>query len=201
MRIRTTILSILIVLGIACEEPFTVNIPPESINQLVVEGQITNEPGPYVVTFSSAFSLDSAQGDLLSVESAFIEQQNGPVYPLTRNAEGSYETNAFQGEIGRSYKLVFRYFGGDYESDWVTIQPPTPVDSVYWQIEEKETEDPEVNIEGIQFYVNSTGTEENPRYFRWEMNETWIVVTQQRADEYYLGNNRTVPRFPIPWCT
>jgi hypothetical protein len=42
----------------ACVEPIYFEVPPAEL-QLVVEGMITDSPGPYTVTLSKGLALDS----------------------------------------------------------------------------------------------------------------------------------------------
>ncbi|MFT5953567.1 MAG: hypothetical protein ACI8QD_000403 [Cyclobacteriaceae bacterium] len=100
--------------------------------QLVVEGEVTTDPGPYTVQLNyTGDVLGAIDRNRLPVSDAqvMIEDSDGNSYDLVESEPGVYLTNAqdFTGEIGKGYRLVFvTPADGSYESEFVVI-PPTPV--------------------------------------------------------------------------
>jgi hypothetical protein len=137
-----------------------------SDKHLVVEGLITDQPGPYSVKLS--LSTNFYNKEIERVEDAFvtITDNLGNRDVLTRSEAGLYQTDSLEGKIGNTYTLTVIYNGQTYSSvsrmtDGITI------DSVNY-IFQKETL---VFDEG--YYLNVFGTEapEEGNYYRWYIAE------------------------------
>lgn len=102
-------------------------------NHLVVEGLITNQPGPHVIrlTRSSAFGKSFQR---VSVRNArvFVTDSKGVEVFLPETGAGNYLTPAsFAGEVGESYVLHIETSNGIvYRSDPQRLMPPLQVDQV-----------------------------------------------------------------------
>ncbi len=54
---------------------------------------------------------------------------------------------------GEQYMLrVITSDGNVYLSDYSTLNPPTAIDRIYYEMESIPTHDPEIFVDGIQFY-------------------------------------------------
>ncbi|MGQ7871310.1 DUF4249 domain-containing protein [Sunxiuqinia sp. sy24] len=47
------------------------------------------------------------------------------------------------------------------------------VDSVYYQLESRSTSDPDVVEEGVQFFIDLKADDNDGRFFRWKLEESW----------------------------
>lgn len=138
-----------------CVEPFDLEVPGGS-TFLVVDGSITDEPGPYSIKLSQ--SSDLALNDFAPVSNAevSIQEEDGMVEILTETTEGEYQTatNGIRAEPGKRYRLeVKRGNGAVYQSAWEMLKPSPPIDSVYWRFESKETQ--AGTLEGVQLFVDT----------------------------------------------
>src|SRR6188472_4089784 len=102
MRVRNILLFILLVAVGACVDPLKVADIPVP-NGIVVDGAITDQPGPYTVKL---FSTQSLEGDLdkqnyIHGATITIHDDHGSTTTLTENEKGVYTTaESFQGRIG-----------------------------------------------------------------------------------------------------
>lgn len=172
---------IILFLGIACGlvsclEVLELN-HDNSDPVLVVEGLITDKPGPYTVRLSTTVSFNLSQRSN-PVEDAIvtISDDLGNQEILNYVENGRYETTSMQGMIGRTYYLDVAYGGVNYKSQ-STLLPVSAIDTLYSTFE-KATR----FIEG-GYYLSIGAKSANPNlvnYFRWKVYE---------ADSLYNGVN------------
>jgi len=119
-------------------------------------------------------------------------------YPYTEDMRGIYLTSIPDEELidGRHYKVrVITREGDVYESDFERINPGIEVDTVYYAIENKTdllTGEP---YSGIQFYLDVEAREDESRYFRWRLEETYEYTSLGPISYYYLTEDLE-PIFP-----
>jgi hypothetical protein len=148
---------------------------------LVVEGLITDQPGPNTIKLSKSLPLGKKnvakpfKGCLIS-----ISDDLGTYYNLTETVAGTYVTDPanFQGTVGRTYTLHIStntsFNNLNYESLPVEMKPVPSIDSVYYEkkiIRDKDGIWPAV--EGCQIYLNTHDPSNICKFYRWEYSETW----------------------------
>ena len=101
--------------------------------QLVIQGEVTNDPGPYTVTInkSTAFYADNTFPPI-SGAVVKISDDQGVTDSLTETAAGSYSTHTLQGSPGRTYTLSV-FTGNNNYSAVSTMPAPVNLDSVTFQ--------------------------------------------------------------------
>jgi hypothetical protein len=77
--------------------------------------------------------------------------------------------------------------GEDIISAFDTMPTGPPVDSVYYAIEDIPTTDPEVSNTVMQFYVDLSANNDNSRYYKWDVVETWKFEAAYPVQYYYDG--------------
>lgn len=135
---------------------------------LVVDGNITNEPGPHGVQL--AFSKTYGERpSYFAVEQAVVKiiDDQGNEELLTYDADGLYLSSAdFQGQIGRSYHLeVTLKTGVKYVSEPELLKEVAPVDKIVYEREQNE----------LVFYADFTDNSETQDYYRWRYRTTYQV--------------------------
>jgi hypothetical protein len=112
----------------------------EDQDLLVVEGLITDQPGPNTVKLSKSLPLGTMSSAIpLGGCSVQISDDLGNYYNLYETGYGIYTTDSasFQGVIGRSYTLHIGLFPGyrtlSYESSPMEMKPVPPIDSIYYE--------------------------------------------------------------------
>lgn len=149
---------------------------------LVIEGLITNQPGPYGIKLSKSLPLgQKSDARPLRGCTVKIADDLGNVHLLTEVDAGSYVSDSatFMGEVGRYYTLEIstgapNYF--TYRSIPMEMKPVPPIDSLYYEksiVEEAYGFYP--GIDGCQIYLDTHDPENNCRYFRWGYSETWVL--------------------------
>lgn len=146
---------------------------------LVVEGLITNLPGPYTIKLTRSYPLGGqtaarpVHGYIVSVTDDLSNN-----YVFGESTAGSYVSSGFQASIGRTYTLHISTNSGagsvNYTSFPVEMLPVPPIDSIYY---EKQTlgvgSDNTPNQEGCQVYLDTHDPTGKTRFYRWEYQETW----------------------------
>ena len=184
---RHIIVFVLICL-VSCLEPFEPDVSDQSESLLVVDGIITNGFGPYIVKLTKSSSLKE-MNTVVTGANVSIEEMNGPTNLMVEASPGVYETNTLQGSVGKSYRLLINYQGQQYQSSWETILNSPPIDSVYYQVGTRPTTDKDIDIVGVEFFVDNHGPEVGTRYFRYEYEETWRIGVSYPANFDYLGDD------------
>ena len=106
------------------------NVP----RKLIVDGTVTNLPGPYFVTLSYSEPFNSTKiTELVSGATVTVSDNLGNIYPLSAFTNGVYKTDSasFRGVVGRSYSVNIKTLDGkQYKSRPESILPPVPIDSI-----------------------------------------------------------------------
>ncbi len=174
--IMSSMALVMIVLLSKCEERFTPDLDSKYENVMVVEGEISNTPGPYTITLTSSVSVNTSQAIPLTGYKVEIIDDLGNSEILNESEKGIYSTSpdGIQGAVGRQYKLsIVATNGREYETDFELLRPPPPIDSVFAKIETVVNDDLPYNIEGYRFYVNTHTISAEPTYFLWRLNSTY----------------------------
>lgn len=176
---RALILFFLIVLS-GCIDPIKLEID-EGAGTLVVDGLITDQPGPYTIKVSRSINFDnSRQLRVYAVPESGailrITDNTGFSETLVERKPGEYETLALQGSVGKSYQLTIQTSNGEsYVSGSETMYPAPPVErieqefKVYDRLFISANGSPRVTkMEGFYIYavVNDPADAEN--FYRWQ---------------------------------
>ncbi|MFT4666455.1 MAG: hypothetical protein ACI9XB_003421 [Gammaproteobacteria bacterium] len=182
----------------SCEEYFNPNLEgAEPV--LVIEGGITNVPGPYTVnlSFSSGIYVDDQQG----VENALVKiiEEGGEEEVLSEIDPGTYATsaNGIQGTVDKNYKIsILLQDGTPYESNYQKMPSSIDIDSVEAVVEFRYLNIDEQNIPGYQFYVTTELAENKENYFLWSLESTFKYRSDFTIDFIYTDN--MVQEYPLP---
>jgi hypothetical protein len=114
----------------SCEKIINLDLNSDS-PQIVIEGNVYDQPGPYLVKISQTVNLD---------DSIFYPPVNGAVVEISDNAgnsevltelsSGNYITSVLQGASGRTYTLTVESKGKTYVAI-STMPNPVNIDSIY----------------------------------------------------------------------
>jgi len=172
-----TIISILMA---ACVTPYYPNITKYE-NLLVVDGQITNLKGPYIVKLARTAKVtggkvavgatgDQNENQVTGAQIKIIDNTGLEVL-LKEISNGVYSTvdTLFLGVSGKSYKLQIKVNNEVYESDFEILKESIPIDNVYWEYKPTDIDGPK----RIQLLLDTHDPANNTRYYGWDFNETW----------------------------
>ncbi len=129
-------LLLLVLLVVSCVtefQPDAVSISPS----LIVEGEITDQPGPYTVKLSRTADYSFKSLNLIETGATVTISDNlGNQETLKESTGGFYRTNVggMRGTPGRSYKLTIRTRSGNrYESQPEVLPAVPPVQKLYYE--------------------------------------------------------------------
>jgi hypothetical protein len=175
---RKAVVFLMYVLLSACVDPISYKAPAAE-QQLVVDGTITDEPGPYVIALSRTRALGTSSYATSPVLDAKISIQSdtGETDNLiaVSGQPGSYQTTFIQGVVGRSYSITIKLGNGAvYSSDVEKLPPPGTIDAIEYEFEAR------IQPGGIAagiFKIFSTGKagSDGENYFRWRTFGTYKV--------------------------
>lgn len=139
---------------------------PNLVPKLIVDGTVSNLPGPYVVTLSYSVPFNSTKiTELVSGATVSISDNMGNIYPLKQVTNGVYQTDSasFRGIVGRSYSIYIKTLNGrEYQSKPETILQPVSVDSVTSKFV------PQSLISGFDVFVKVKDPSVSGNFYRWK---------------------------------
>lgn len=175
----------------SCVQEYWPDLNTNNEQLLIVDGKISNFPGPYIVKLSNSSSLNNLVEAPVKMANVSIIDLDGNQETLTETSPGTYKTSpdGIQGIIGHSYQIKIDLNDGKhYESKFEELLPPVDVDSVY--VEEKlqiGQNNIEQDQEGLQFYINSKKARDAKTYLYWEIEETYEYHADYRIIFLYDG--------------
>jgi len=145
-------------------------------NLLVIDGYISNEPGPYTIKLSLSSKVEEIK--IIPVSNAIITimDDQGVSEVLTESEPGTYVTsiNGIQGEIGRKYKIaIITADGQSYTSEFEKLLQHTEIESINAELEYHEQEGLTHNLIGYQFYLNTFQAISDTNYFLTRLESTY----------------------------
>ena len=120
----------------ACQELYLEDTIDSSQKIPVIQGAISDQPGPYRVALSWAkpFNSESFKTDGIQGAKVYIQDDAGNSEKLTEAANGEYYTSAqgIKGILGRTYHVHIQFPDGNiYESVPARLEQPVMIDSLY----------------------------------------------------------------------
>lgn len=172
--LRLTIISLfLLALASSCEDPIDIDIP-DGPERLVVEGWITDQPGPYEIKLSITNNFnDTALNPKIQNASVSVMDSRGGVFDFTEQSPGSYLSSPdWEGEPGFTYTgMITLSDGTKVVSSPEPLSAVPELDSLFY----KEVF-PATIIDGIiqeEFFLG--GTIQDPpnvdNFYRWRLTQ------------------------------
>lgn len=185
----------------ACVDKIDFKIPSAS-SLLVVEGMISDNPGPYTVYVSKSIGLnaDSSFHDPVSKASIKLFDDQGNVEDFTETKPGEYVTGGtIQGQVGHSYHITLQTQDGNtYKSEPDKINPVGEIEQIKFEYEARTIHriygDEDANVFNIYVDANAGTGDEN--YTRWRYTGTFKVATN--PEQHYIQADGPPYRDPLP---
>jgi hypothetical protein len=177
--------------AITCIRPYIPEIEAGEESKYVISGCLNSLAGEQSIYISVTSPIGSPEYIPLSYCTASIADNNGNIINLQESEPGKYSAWIGQDYLqpGTAYRLRVETPSGDIiTSDYDTMPPGPPIDSVYFIVEDHPTSSPSSDIRGLQFYVDLDATGYSSRYYRWEVNETWEYRAAHVKENYYDGS-------------
>jgi len=175
IKFQNIILILLLLALTACVDEYWPELTKYE-NLLVVDGTITNAPGPYIVKLSISSSVNDSRENPLGGASIIIRYQSGNAETLSEIEKGTYSTSpsGIQGILGSKYRIeITTPDNNNYFSPFTEMKAPVGLDTVYANIEYKYSEELIHDLSGYQFYLDTKLAETRKNYFMWDLSATY----------------------------
>ncbi|MEZ0541063.1 DUF4249 domain-containing protein [Fibrella arboris] len=180
---------------VSCVTPYQPETKSLAAKALIVDGFITDQPGPHQVTLSySADYTSTAINFIVTGALVYVSDDQGKRQDLVDIGKGVYRTPAtFQGQQGRTYKLFISLPDGrKYESKPETITPAPPIDRIYEEYTTKPIAGTKSIDKGFNVYLDTKDPATTGNYYRWiwthfeplTLCEIRTVTTRGVSNEY-----------------
>lgn len=182
----------------SCVDPLDLKIDAQD-RQLVVDGMITNEPGPYSVRLSRSKPYTSYTDSWSTVETGaqvVISDDKGNQETLQETKPGLYQTSpdGITGQIGNTYTLSIRTRSGEnYTSAPETLMPVPTIDSLYFEVRPMQVlneNDVEETVHVVNVLVDTQDPALQQNYYMWQWQGTFRVSTQPWDYTEKIGGKR-----------
>ena len=182
-------MGLLLFFTVSCIEPFQPEIR-EMQELLVINGKITDQPGEHFVEVSRSSSYN--EPGFIPVEGCVVrvEDNEGKGFTYSEYKQGGYRVDLDERFLGinKAYKLyVYTPDGEEYQSDYDSLLPCPAIDSLYFEVERQETNNPELTYHGLQFYLNVEGDKDDSRNFLWKLEESFKYVSPYYLQYFWDG--------------
>ena len=187
-KYKTILFITAIILITSCIEEYKPDLDNDDIGKYVVFGRVSNQEGYQTINISYSSDLEIIDKTPVRHCDVSITDDNGNSFELEEENDGEYRVWMWEEYLspGTAYKVdILTSDGIRISSDYDTIPECADLDSVYYIREDIPTNNPDANIEGIQFYVDMSGTSEQSSYYWYEIEETWEYHTRYALTYIY----------------
>jgi hypothetical protein len=189
MQVNRTFIILFFIFLAGCIDPFSPKIS-ENQEALVIEGNFLNKEGYQEITISRSSDYNVPMRNF--VEGCLVEviDGTGVAVQYIEEEPGHYKAwiNRNFASVGKTFQVhVLTPDGKEYLSTQDTMLSCPPIESLYYEIERRETKDPDFPIYGIQFYTDLYAPQEYASHFRIGFEETWEYNTPYLIQYYYVG--------------
>lgn len=190
---RTEIIAYCSLLALAtfsCIKPYEPAIEKTDQSLFVVSGMVTDQEGYQYVNISLSAEVNEPRYLPLAGCQAEIQESQGSIYPMEDVGDGNYRVWMEAADLvpGKSYRIrLVTPTGLELMSDFDRLPEGPPIDSIYYELDEVLTNDPDHPTLGIRMYADLDARGYESRYFRWEVAETWEYHMDYVREWYYDG--------------
>ena len=191
-------LVVVIIGAVSCVEEYWPKMNENYDRVLVVDGMITNEPGPYWIKLSLSTSPEKPNFTPLPGYTVMILDDQGEEEELIDMSDGRYKTraNGIEGIPGRSYKTrIISPEGAVYESSFELLHGPVGIDSVWAEYETREDLNYDHLLEGYRFRITTEPSLEDTTYFLWRLEGTYEYQANHYIKYYFDGEMKPFPKY------
>ena len=205
MHIKKILYLLVLVQLSACIKPYEPELKDDSTQKYVVQGMISSVEGYQEINVSLTSAVN--QPHYIGLNGCLVEildDQNN-TFTLDDNSNGNYKVWIDQAylQAGRSYKTRITTPNGDILESVFERMPLGPnIDDVYYEIENQPTNNPDIWYTGLQLYTNLVAHEQDSKFYKWKLIETWEYHAAHPKEFYYDGqiNQISPPDFSQKYC-
>jgi hypothetical protein len=185
-----------------CIEPLDITID-NSQPKIVVDGMMSNEPGPYYVSIVHSRNNKEFLKDAQPVTNAsvVIVEDDDVVYPMVEIQAGKYQTSTnWQGKIGSTYELRIVKNENEYHSSPQTLTAPGVIDAIYAEFEPNAVsfgDDGEQEVDAFKILIDAHGADAESDRLRWRFIGVYHATTYPQLNTLMTKNGDLIPN-PLP---
>ena len=190
MRIKQLTYLILLLILASCIKAYNPNFKDNATQKYVVQGMVSNQEGWQEIDISISSSL--SQIGYFPIEGCQVEiiDDENNKFDLEEYEKGKYRVWMSQEYlvVDRSYKTRIVLPNADIlESSYDQMPAGPEIEDVFFEIKDLPTSEPDEWIKGIQYYTNLKANNEQSRFYRWQITETWEFHSAYPKEFYYDG--------------
>ena len=179
-------------LCLSCIEPYDLEEHSNITSRIVVEAWINDLDTLQEVVLSKTSSPEKPSKIPLTGCSVIVNDLNDNEFIFNELAEspGTYQGKIDSScmKVGNRFRLNFTLPTNEqYVSTYEELIACPPVDSVYYEITTLPTIDPDLNLDGLQLYMDFKASENFGKYYRLQIDETWEYHASWPISLYYAG--------------
>jgi hypothetical protein len=174
----------------ACIDDYNPKIEAIETNKYVVSGHLSSDQEYHIISVSLASRIDDPELIPLNDCVVKIADDQGNIFTGHEFEGGKYQVLVPAQYLltGVSFMLdITTPAGAKLVSEYEKLMECPDIDSVYYIREDKPTNDPEVFIKGIQFYIDLDAPEFENTYYKFDVIETWEYHTEYPLEWWYDG--------------
>jgi hypothetical protein len=176
----------------SCIEPYEPLIN-ETQEVMVIDGMVGDRAAYYEVRVSTSSPYNNPGYQPVDGCVVTVEDGQGNIRVYDMEGQGRYRAwlQAPFLEVGKVYAVEVRIPNGTvYRSEFDTLLPCPPIDSLYFFQQTSGGTDPDDTWNGIQFYNDVRGGVDGTRNYRWRATATWEYHSPYTAQYVrYRGMN------------
>jgi hypothetical protein len=179
--------------------PETVSVP-----RLVVDGLITDQPGPATIRLYQSLDINTNVNQTLAVAGAAITiyDDAGNHELLTEVTKGVYQTSGtdLHGQIGRKYHVTIRLQEKEYTSQPQELLPAGTLGNISYTIRRNSINPNDLSKpqDAMDIYLDADGEPGFPNLFRWRWSSTHEVKTFPELRTRWVGRPPVEVPDPVP---
>ncbi|HKZ36815.1 MAG TPA: DUF4249 domain-containing protein [Chryseolinea sp.] len=178
----------------SCDEPIRLD-PNQSASRIIIEGQVTNKPGyQYVKVSRSGGFYETGKTPRITDAFVLVEDDLGNEYRFIHNpgnnadSAGYYRPeNSFIGDIGRTYRLTVNIEEQIYQAE-DKLYSVTAIDSLSYQINEDEKEDPEDEGKFYEVLLFAKEPQDTQDYYLFKFYRNDSLKVQEDTQIYFADD-------------
>lgn len=205
MQIKQLTYLILLMILVSCIKKYDPNFKNTATQKHVIQGMVSNQEGWQEIDISISSSL--TQPGYIPIEGCQVEiiDDENHKFDLEEYEKGKYRVWMSKEYlvVGRSYKTKVVLPNGDVLESTFDKMPTGPeIDDVFFELKDLPTSEPDEWIKGIQYYTNLKANNEQSRFYRWQITETWEFHSAYPKEFYYDGqiNHIDPPDYSDYYC-
>lgn len=169
MKRRHIIALVILFVATSCKDKFNIDLKASDVSLLVVEGVLKTGSDVTTIKLTKSGRVD-VPGKYLPVSHAqlTVESNAGTAMSLTENGNTGIYTATLGLDVTKEYRLRIKtQEGKEYLSDYIPVTKSPPIDALLWKYENN----------GVMIYANTHDATSNSRYYKWEFDETWEIIS------------------------